>query len=459
MTPPIPSLNEDNIKAAVELLSMIDYSKTTIPQLEEILTPIITGYKINTPKFDKGLRIHRGIKYNDKPTHLKHLSYPPNNIARIGRANDDNQSIFYGATDKTVPFFELRLTVGDTFALSTWETNKELILNHIGFTNDVIQELNSQRELDSIYDFVKKMQDFGNLNEYVYNYLGGVFSKQVIDSNYYKLTVAITNKLMIGDFFGGILYPTIQMFGNADNLALKPTFVDTGLDFISVEYLKITDVDGKYYTFETLDTSNTIKNDGTIDWSGKTLGWDIKDQLKIKSNGIEYIALDENNTRINPYPTNPILTNTPIYTRFTNSFENTYKITNDFIIHDPAKETIGKVTLHISPEKEKKFLSVYIPKTANPLTICISILHKYDELTTLDKGISFELQTPSGESIFEYNTPYELDPIVHIFSETYIDLEQVSNHFNKKINNSRWQLTPLGIVSNYVATGSKSSDL
>ena len=85
--------------------------------------------------------------------------------------------------------------------------------------------------------------------------------------NTYKLTIAIAEKLILDDMFGGLLYPTISMHGNADNYALKPSFVSDGLELVNVKYARVRTVECRGMNIDFLDTA-TAGPDGILLWDG-----------------------------------------------------------------------------------------------------------------------------------------------------------------------------------------------
>ena len=90
---------------------------------------------------------------------------------------------------------------------------------------------------------------------------------------------AIAKKL-IGDngVLDGIIYPTIQMRGNADNIVLSKKVVDRKLQFVSVEYLEVDAANDLDYNVRILDSSAKVDLIGTIHWSGRGLQWQVPPQ-------------------------------------------------------------------------------------------------------------------------------------------------------------------------------------
>ncbi|MGH6933237.1 MAG: hypothetical protein ACREEE_12480 [Dongiaceae bacterium] len=110
------------------------------------------------------------------------------------------------------------------------------------------------------------------------------------DQDYrYKLSVAIAERLL-GEVivaqreagmpedlrYAGIIYPTVAMRANADNLALLPEFVDRCLALEQVECISVDSVDAdKRFTITTHDFANSFAPDGMIEWQGRGPQWSL----------------------------------------------------------------------------------------------------------------------------------------------------------------------------------------
>ncbi len=300
-----PVLNEINVKKAIEKIESADLRTTSIEELEEYLKPLFTGYQVSVPCFKKSVYVYRG-RICDKPKNIRDISYPPPEaITRYGRLNNIGESIFYGAIVRNVPFFELDARVGDTIALSTWKSTDKMILNHVGFTDECKNLFNSNRNLSEIYDFVKEMANFGNLNNFIHSYLASKFTQPVKSGEEYKykLSIAIVHKLSMGNLINGLLYPTIAMSANADNIALKTDFFDSNMKFVSVEFVKVVEQKSMQYKIDILDSATRLDKNGNILWSGRPLRWVLKnrgEEIVMKSEGGAWVAYNKNGNRIDP---------------------------------------------------------------------------------------------------------------------------------------------------------------
>jgi hypothetical protein len=149
------------------------------------------------------------------------------------------------------------------------------------------------------------MRNFGDLNNFISSYLGSKFT-QVVESGEeykYKLTIAIGRKLLMSNLINGLLYPTIAMSANADNIALKTEFFDLKMKLVSVEFVKVTEQKGMQYKLNILDSATRIDEKGNILWSGRRLHWVLRnrgEEIVVKSDGNIWVAYDKNGNRVDP---------------------------------------------------------------------------------------------------------------------------------------------------------------
>jgi hypothetical protein len=419
-------LNEDMIRNSIGALDLIDYETITIAEIESLLSPIFKGYSIKAPIFDQGLHIYRCRIFNtNKPNDLHELSYPKNeHIRKYGRANDIGKSMFYGSISKNIPFFELKIKAGDKIAMSIWKTKDKLLLNHIGFTKEVEEKLKSGRSLSSIYDFVSETKNFNNLNNFVYNYLANCFSKNVseLNNNLYKLSVAIANILLAGDLLQGILYPTVAMSGNSDNIVLKPEYVDENLEFISVEYLNITGVVGQKYSFDTLDSATEIIN-GKILWSGKSLGWEVGSEKQFyRHSGSDWIGTNKSGERSKLKPIGIINKNiTDLEKKYLKDFGYAFRCNRDVSVKTKIETLNVKSALLLDFKKKLRFLSFYIPISKNPIEICQTIIKDINMFVSMDKEMIIGQKNEITNRDECMNNDLLFENEINFYSESYFN--------------------------------------
>lgn len=186
----------------------------------------------------------------------------------MNRASRDGESMFYGSINPLGPIWELNPSVGDKMVISRWHVVNDLHLNNVGFTPTVFERLSSTRKPQIFIGDERDENHPDNIQ--VYNFLADKFSQPIgnnIDT--YRLTIAIAENLING--LDGLVYPTIALTANFDNVALFPKVVDDQLKLEAVSYDEIVLVDSHdiNYRLKGIDYSNTFSSDGTICWKGR----------------------------------------------------------------------------------------------------------------------------------------------------------------------------------------------
>lgn len=290
---------------AIDRIEAFDLKTISTIEIEEEYKSLLKGFKIVVPRYNPGIYLYRGRVCN-KPLNIKDIIYPPQSAIKcLGRANDIGQQLFYAANSRNVPFYELSANVDDHIAICTWKTKSKMVLNHIGFTDECKACLKSDRDLGTIYKFVTDMNNFGDSNILLHNYLASKFTPIVKKNEEwrYKLSIAISNIFLAGNVIHGIMYPTIAMLGNADNVVLKPYYYLENMDFVSIEYAVITGKEGMRYSWDIIDSATELDKTGNFIWSGRDLQWKVNKDKKytMKREAGNNVLYDEDGNRIDPY--------------------------------------------------------------------------------------------------------------------------------------------------------------
>jgi hypothetical protein len=307
------------IQANVESLSIDD--------IKLRLEPLIDGMVVSAPLVPSGTFLYRGRLLNSEFTKaagvsLADLIYPPLARARAGRVNRPSKPMFYCSVSKESVLFELDdLRAGSELILTNWQTTDQMVLNSIGYTQRVFDALGAKRKCPTWAP--EKVDDpaaagtvsvpevsreqlyakFGSdLNDDLRHILSELFATRVTTAELaqYKITAAIA-ELHLGRLadplekkpkisqteFSGLLYPSIGMWANADNLALIPWFVDKHVKFLKAAHLRIdsyaADADGRASMHWTgIDCATEFGDDGCLRWLGRNQNWTIKPLQKVK---------------------------------------------------------------------------------------------------------------------------------------------------------------------------------
>lgn len=297
----IPEISE--IQKAIQLLKKSDLLSIDIDEIKDILIPIFRGYVQTVPIIGPGEILYRGIKYDNLPQDLSRLREPPKEKTSINRANRAGNPVFYCSIARPVPFFELDIKPGDHLAISKWITVDKLITNKVGYTTTSFSNLQSNRQNPAYGEMKNYESEYAK--SIVDNFLADEFTKIVPHemNHLYKITVAIAEKLFSDEMFDGLLYPTMAMKANADNLAIKPSSVDKKLIFKNAEFIQIKSKQNSTYEINRLDFANSVDANGRIQWKGRHAMWFLKENnqsLTFKVENGVWIARDKQGNIVEP---------------------------------------------------------------------------------------------------------------------------------------------------------------
>ena len=213
------------------------------------------------------------------------VSYPkPHKVKNFGRANRDGQSMFYCCLGAFPVFFEIHAKAGDLVALAEWAILEPLWMHNLGYHPDALMRLGAPipRQRSPL---IAPIPNETTHNQRLRKRMSLAFTKDVPDGQefLYKETIAI-NELLFdraslipsqgpnspkSGRVAGTVYPTVQMRGLADNIAIRPEFVDNALKPNSVRYVLVefAQQDRLSYTFLTIGFANKF-SDRKIVWQG-----------------------------------------------------------------------------------------------------------------------------------------------------------------------------------------------
>ena len=297
-------MKKEDIIRSIDKIEAFDLRTVSIRKLEAELSSLLKGFRIILPKYNSRIYLYRG-RICDKPLNISDIIYPPSNLIKCyGRVNDIGQQLFYASNAKNVPFYELSANVGDHIAIGTWKSNAKMGLNHIGYTSECKTALKSDRDLGSEYKHVIDMKNFGEPNNLLQNYVASKFTPRVSKGEEwrYKFSIALGNIFLKGNNINGLMYPTIEMLGNADNIVLKPDYFPKHMEFVSVEYVTITKKEGMRFSWKVIDSATKLDEYSNFIWSGRNLKWTLKKdgEYTFKKEGGNYIVFDHNGNRVDP---------------------------------------------------------------------------------------------------------------------------------------------------------------
>ncbi len=289
-------------RAAINLINQVNIRTAEVDEIKLLLEPLFTGYLVSAPVLNPGVPLFRARIVASQPAHRHELLYPPPEYARLNRANRPGHPLLYCSSSRDATFAELRPVQGDMLVLSEWRTTAPLLVNHIGFSKSNFEALGSVRN-GPYWSDVGEGQSAENAE--VAGTLATLFSAPVgsAESERYKVTAAVAEKLLNSEMFNGLLYPSIATKANCDNLAIKPPFVDASVEFVRAECAQIQAVDAHDWKVEFIDSAGALGEDGRILWRGRPGQWVLRGEgatLTLTAENGRWVARDRSGEIVEP---------------------------------------------------------------------------------------------------------------------------------------------------------------
>lgn len=225
--------------------------------------------------------------------------------------------MFYSSIARKAPFFELDVQPGDHVAMSKWRTTKKILVSNVGYAGETFQALKSNRS-NPIWG-PPDVRIVTPANQLIAKFFAAEFTRVVSadQEHLYKISAAIAEKLYIGNVnmaaagdvfegeprFGGLLYPTIAMRANSDNVALIPEFVERYLELMSVEWIRIDSKEPDFkFKVTVLDFANSFSSTGDIEWKGRHPQWQVQpgQQVRVSVENGKYVVRNERGEEVEP---------------------------------------------------------------------------------------------------------------------------------------------------------------
>lgn len=265
-------------KKLVRHLSGLDLKRAAFEYLKQALMPLMAGHFIGSTATNVAEPIYRAVPWSVKPTNKAQLGYPPHEIVLQGRANNPGKPIFYGSAGCHSTIMELEPNPGDRLVISKWRTKANLHLVCAGYSNEK-SGMTRYKELPWVKTYAADPLSQRKSNGVVHEFITHEFTKRVSTKERwkYKISAAISELMLNALSFGiggaptielaGILYPSTPNECNADNVALRCHFADNYLEFVSVQYIEITQkTHGPTYSMRGLDFADSMSETGEINW-------------------------------------------------------------------------------------------------------------------------------------------------------------------------------------------------
>lgn len=258
--------------------------RLTIEGLKRQLSDKLGGMQRLVGSIADGNTIYRGVRHDTRPSAISELSYPPPEAVKMGRLNRPGQPVFYGSAAPVGPFYELRARKGEHIAFSHWKVTEPLWMHNLGYHKDALSRMGAAAVAPRSY-LTEPIRNETRQNNRLRKQVALAFTEDVRSGQEwrYKQSIALSEfwceheeALPIEpggpllNRVGGFVYPSLQLRGDADNVAIWPDVVHSCLALAQVQYVLVEEADPSKmaYTFLTEAVSATFEGGSRIVWHG-----------------------------------------------------------------------------------------------------------------------------------------------------------------------------------------------
>lgn len=234
-----------------------DLKSVTLLQTQKLMQDILNhclNHTLNIGDIPV-LRV-RKIERDEKHTDRKSVWCPePQNVIKIGRCNDVNESIFYGSFDPLTAIRECRIQPGDQFTMSSYHL-KPCNWTHQSTIPLVRPDLCQHTRDEKIYFRI------------LWEFILVEFTRPVAEGTeyQYKASSALSKILLEPPYKDSLIYPSILEFQSL-NLAMKEVAARERLELRNVLEMRLEsyDDDGAAYVSQTAE-AKAISGSDSLDY-------------------------------------------------------------------------------------------------------------------------------------------------------------------------------------------------
>jgi hypothetical protein len=237
-----------------QLFSESQLQRLTIEALKNQLCAKLGGMVRVVKNINANTKVYRGVLWDHRPDLIAQLSYHPlDKVQQLGRLNRPGQSVFYASVAPPGVFYELKAHEGSRIAFAEWEVTERLWMHNLGYHADALVRLGAAPNTARL-PLTEPIPNETVHNKRLRKKVALAFTVDVPTGfEYrYKQTVALTefwcehHQLLPvyddgpqTDEVAGVVYPSLQMRGDADNVMFWPRFVHSSLALRHVQYVLV----------------------------------------------------------------------------------------------------------------------------------------------------------------------------------------------------------------------------
>jgi hypothetical protein len=143
-----PRIQSRELRKKIKEFKQLKLRTIDVDVLKTALAPILHHYVHPAPLIQPGELLFRTVRWDDRPSLIKQLSYPPSHKIDYGRCNRPSDPVFYGSTNGISAIQELVPPNGARLVLSMWRVTKPIFAACVGYSEKTFRDFGSNRWSD-----------------------------------------------------------------------------------------------------------------------------------------------------------------------------------------------------------------------------------------------------------------------------------------------------------------------
>ncbi|WP_133272058.1 RES domain-containing protein [Hymenobacter radiodurans] len=265
------------IKEKIAAIHKLDLREQSVDDLVPLMRELLAGHSLRCLDFDAGLLLYRGTPCEKLPHRFADVSYAPaERVKNDQRANRAGVPMFYCSATWHPPFFEAGVKKGDQIIISRWQAREPLRIAGFSHADLCADDPHSDREKV----LRKALKQLPEPERLMTEFMTGCFTQPIKpgEEHRYRLSIALTEALGLGEKFDGLLYPSAAMNSPSHNLALHPHCIDEQkLVLQYVEHVSVNRVETETIDVCSLNFARGVAPGEKLHWLNKPGNWVLRE--------------------------------------------------------------------------------------------------------------------------------------------------------------------------------------
>lgn len=268
----------------LELKELDDYCDSIINssdygEIRAKLQILTQDYKFLSRLVGTGFHVWRARKLTQKSPllNVKELSYPPPQVTGVGRLNNANEPVFYGAIRKETALAEIELEEGDYVQLAGFKFSENTNINlamvgqfwYVFKTGRLALGEDPEGSVNNYLNSLSPERAYKTL--YIDRFLAELLSDRNSSDKNYLHTRVLTKIIFERTNAEAVFYPSVKD-KEGMNIAIKPLILDMYFENSSCGVLKINNkLRYGMYDYESIYTARGLDKNKNFIWLDKPM--------------------------------------------------------------------------------------------------------------------------------------------------------------------------------------------